>query len=84
LTGQPPIPRFCRVKEVHQYCTIYGQKRLVKMIQGGVIRGGRLPESESKKMPWFVDLKSLFEHIEGLMPSAATEKAVDNYLRRVG
>jgi len=86
LTGQShrQQPRFVRVAEVKKYCTLYGQKRLVQMVKDRVIRGGRMPESESQKMPWFVDLYSLFEHIENLMPSTETEKAVDNYLRRVG
>jgi hypothetical protein len=77
-------PRFVRVAEVKRYCTLYGQKRLVQMVKDNVIRGGRLPESESKKMPWFVDLDSLFKHIDGFVNGAKTEKAVDNYLRRVG
>ena len=67
-------------------CSPYGIKKLKKLVDDRVVRGGRLKDNKNS---WFVDMESLYAHIEAqcLKPdrvkSKETEQKIVDFVRRM-
>ena len=68
--------RWMTVRQATRYCP-YGYKKLIGLIQEGVIQGGQLSDN---KDAWFLDRLSLDSHIEShcKKPKRVNSKEVQN------
>lgn len=75
------LPRWMSIAEAAQYCPI-GEKRLVRLVRSGAIRGGRL--DGDKRRTWFIDRESLDRYMEQqLLGQAGLEARAVEILRKV-
>ena len=77
--------RYLSTKEAAKFCP-YGVKKLKKLVADRVVRGGQLKDNKDS---WFVDMESLYQHIESqcFKPDRArskeTEQKIVDFVRRM-